>query len=135
MSYLLDSDVVADWLRGRADAVQIVSTLRDQGLAISLVTYGEIYEGIYGSRDPRASEQVFVQFVRGVDVLPLTRPIMQRFARVRGELRRAGMIIGDFDLLIAATALHHKLTVVTRNVRHFQRIPELALYQPDMSTL
>jgi tRNA(fMet)-specific endonuclease VapC len=60
---------------------------------------------------------------------------MQRFARVRGELRRAGMIIGDFDLLIAATALHHKLTVVTRNVRHFQRIPELALYQPDMSTL
>lgn len=135
MSYLLDSDVVADWLRGRADAVHLVSMLHDQGLAISLITYGEIYEGIYFSRDPRASEQVFVQFLRSVEVLPLTRRIMQRFARVRGELRRTGLIIGDFDLLIAATAIQHNLTVVTRNVRHFQRIPGLALYRRDSPAL
>jgi predicted nucleic acid-binding protein len=100
-------------------------------LAISLITYGEIYEGIYGTRDPRASEQVFVRFLRGVEVLPLNRRVMQRFARVRGELRCTGLIIGDFDLLIAATALHYELMVVTRNVRHCQRIPGLALYQPD----
>jgi predicted nucleic acid-binding protein len=134
MTYLLDSDVVADWLRGRADAVQLVATLSSRALVISLITYGEIYEGIYGSRDPRTSEQGFVQFLRGVEVLPLNRRIMQRFARVRGELRRSGMIIGDPDLLIAATALHHGLTVVTRNVRHFERIPELTLYQSDAPT-
>jgi len=37
-------------------------------------------------------------------------------------------MIGDFDILIAATALHHDLTLVTRNRRHFERIPNLALY-------
>lgn len=54
---------------------------------------------------------------------------MERFAGIRGDLRRRGQLIPDLDLLIAATALHHDLTLLTRNVRHFDRIPELRLYQ------
>jgi predicted nucleic acid-binding protein len=42
---------------------------------------------------------------------------MQRFAHIRGELRRSGQIIGDFDILIAATAIYHNLTLVTRNIK------------------
>lgn len=60
---------------------------------------------------------------------PMTKPIMQRFARIRGELRRTGNIIGDFDILIAATALHHNLTLVTRNLRDYNRIPNLDIYK------
>ena len=45
MSYLIDSDWVADYLRGRPDAVALLPTL--DGRAISLITFGEIYEGIY----------------------------------------------------------------------------------------
>ena len=56
---------------------------------------------------------------------------MDVFARTRVELRRAGRLIPDLDLLIAATAIHHDLTLLTRNVRHFGRIPELQLYQPS----
>ncbi len=63
------------------------------------------------------------------DVLPLNKPIMKRFARIRGHLRQTGSIIGQADVLIAATALHYNLTVVTRNIRHFERIPDLLLYQ------
>ena len=54
---------------------------------------------------------------------------MRRFALIRGDLRYRGELIGDPDILIAATALHHNLTLVTGNVRHFQRIAGLALYQ------
>jgi predicted nucleic acid-binding protein len=71
---------------------------------------------------------VFRQFLRRVDVLPLNRSIMRRFAQVRGELRRRGQLVGDPDLLIAATALHHGLVLVTNNRRHFERIAELQLY-------
>lgn len=53
---------------------------------------------------------------------------MQRFARLRGDLRRKGQLIGDPDILIAATALHHDLMLVTRNLRDFQRVPGLTLY-------
>jgi tRNA(fMet)-specific endonuclease VapC len=54
---------------------------------------------------------------------------MEVFARTRADLRRSGQLIADLDLLIAATALHHDLTLLTRNVRHFARIPGLRLYQ------
>ena len=55
---------------------------------------------------------------------------MKRFARLRGQLRQAGTLIGDADTLIAVTALHHDLTLVTGNVRHFNRIPNLVLLTP-----
>jgi tRNA(fMet)-specific endonuclease VapC len=128
---LVDSDRVADWLRGRPAAVRLLESLEPDGLAISLVTYGEIYEGIYYGRDPAGSERVFRAFLRAVDVLPLTRPIMRRFARLRGDLRRQGRLIGDPDLLIAATALHHNLTLVTGNRDHFRRVPGLRLYPTE----
>jgi predicted nucleic acid-binding protein len=56
---------------------------------------------------------------------------MERFAFIRGELRANGQLIGDADLLIAATALEHDLTLVTQNLHHFNRIPGLKLYQSD----
>jgi tRNA(fMet)-specific endonuclease VapC len=55
---------------------------------------------------------------------------MERFAGIRADLRRRGQIISDFDILLAATALHYDLTVLSRNIRHFNRIPDLKLYQP-----
>ena len=54
---------------------------------------------------------------------------MQQFAQIRGELRRTGRIISDLDILIAATAINHNLTVVTRNIKDYQRIPHLKLYK------
>jgi tRNA(fMet)-specific endonuclease VapC len=127
MTYLVDTDWVADYLKGRQQAVQLLNGLAPQGLSISLITFGEIYEGIYFGHSAVAQEKAFRQFLTVVQVLPLNRPIMQRFARIRGQLRRQGQIIGDPDILIAATALHHNLTLVTRNVAHFGRISGLRL--------
>jgi tRNA(fMet)-specific endonuclease VapC len=129
MSYLVDTDVVANALKGRPEETTLLTNLSPQGLAISLITYGEIYDGIYHGRDPQTNERNFLQFLRWVDVVSLNRTVMKQFARLRGHLRRAGQIIPDPDILIAATALHHDLTLVTHNTRHFSRIPDLKLYQ------
>ena len=99
MKYLVDTDWVAEYLKGRDPAVQTLEAMAPEDLAISLITYGEIYEGIFFGRDPKQSERVFRQFLRSVDVLPLTKPIMRRFARIRGQLRRQGLLIPDPDLL------------------------------------
>src|SRR5437660_870322 len=129
MTYFIDSDVVADYLGAKPQALDLLSALAKEDIALSLVTVGEIYEGIYYGRDPRKAEAVFHQFLRMAETLPLTHTIMQRFAQIRGELRRKGQIIGDFDMLIAATALHHDLLVVNRNTKDYQRIPHLQLYK------
>lgn len=90
-----------------------------------IITYGELYDGIDGSYNPKAAEQVFRQFLRLAVVLPLNRSIMRRFAVVRRNLRGSGQQIPDMDVLIAATATYHQLTLITHNARHFGRIPGL----------
>lgn len=129
MKYLVDTDWVADYLKGKPDASQILSTLARDGIAISLMTLGELYEGIHYGRDPQAHERGLRLFLRQASVLTLNRAIMRRFAVVRGALRHRGQLIGDTDLLIGATALHPGLVLVTRNTRHFERIPHLPLYR------
>ncbi len=70
MKYLLDSDQVADYLKGRPEATELLSSLAQEGLAMSIMSFGEIYEGIYYGRDPEASEEGFRKFLRGVRILP-----------------------------------------------------------------
>ncbi len=127
MSYLVDTDRIVDYLKGRQEATDLFESLHVDGLAMSLVTYAELYEGIYYGANPQPAERGLRLLLRTVDVLPLTRAIMRRFAMLRGNLRRTGLQIGDLDTLIAATALHHNLTLVTRNVRHYTRISGLRI--------
>ncbi len=54
---------------------------------------------------------------------------MERFAGIRALLRKSGQPIPDFDILLAATALYHDLTVLTFNRRHLSRIPDLKLFE------
>ena len=129
MSYLVDTDIVVGWLKGRQEEIVLLRNFSQERLAISLISYGEVFDGIYYGRDPDANEKSFRQFLRWVDVLPLNRRIMRRFARIRGQLRREGQLIGDSDLLIGATAIIHDLTLVTHNVRHFNRLSNLKLYR------
>jgi tRNA(fMet)-specific endonuclease VapC len=127
MRYLVDTDRTADYLNGQPEGVELLRERGASGLAISIITYGEIYEGIYTAPNSDAAERGFRQFLRWVTVLPLEQPTMRRFARIRGDLRRRGLLIGDPDLLIAATALEHRLILLTRNRLHFERIPRLRL--------
>lgn len=87
MSHLIDTDWVVDYLKGRAPAVALLTGLFEQGLALSVITFAETYEGIYYGSDPRGNEAIFRRFLVGVRVLPVTRTIGRRFALLRGQLR------------------------------------------------
>lgn len=128
MNYLVDTDMVVDYLKGKPKAVEHLTSLLDQGLSISIITYGEIYEGIYFGQDPKSAQRGFLQFLRGVNVLPLNRTAMKEFARIRGKLRKERRLIGDPDILIAATATINKLTLITGNKKDFQRVEDLKLF-------
>lgn len=126
--YLIDTDVMIEYLKGYRRSTELLFRLRDDGLSISLVTYGEVYEGIYYGESPVESARGFLAVLHEVNVPPLTKLIMRRFGRLRGMLRANGTLIPDPDLLIAATAIHHGLTLVTRNTSHFERVPDLILF-------
>jgi tRNA(fMet)-specific endonuclease VapC len=130
--YLLDTDWTVDILNGQEKAIHTVLELAPAGLAISIITYGELYEGAAFAHDPHPALAGLRSFLKGKAILPLTQPIMERFAQIRGSLPRPiRQQIGDLDILIAATCLEHNLTLLTRNFKDFRQIPNLKLYQPN----
>ena len=128
MTYLIDTDRVVDYLKGRPEAIELLQGLGEDGLSISVITLGELLDGIYYGTDPLRHLRGFRDFLEFVAVVNVDESIMARFARLRGQMRQSGQSIGDFDLIIAATALEHDLTLVTRNLRHFTRIPRRILF-------
>ena len=131
-SYLLDSDWIVDVLTGQEKAIHTLLELAPAGLAVSIITYGELYEGAAFAHEPEPALSGLRSFLKGKAILPLTQPIMERFAQIRGSLpRQIRQQIGDLDILIAATCLEHHLTLLTRNLKDYQQIPHLKLYQPN----
>lgn len=127
MKYLVDTDWVADYLKGRAPAVSLLQRLRPDGLAIRVITFGEVYEGIHYGTKPDREKAALAQTLRVMTVLDVDVEIARRFALIRGDLRQRGLLIPQPDILIAATAIDYDLTLVTRNLRHFDRMPDLMI--------
>ena len=122
LRYLIDTDWVIDRLNQIERVVNRLKELCPQGLAISIISLAELYEGVHYSRHPEQSQQALEAFLEDVSVLGIDKEICQLFGKERGRLRQQGALIGDFDLLIAATELHYGLTVLTNNHQHFERV-------------
>jgi len=131
MPYLLDSDWVVDHLADVPAAHDLLDRLSADGIAVSIITYLEAYEGVERSPDRPAAEAKFQTFMRQVPVLPVSRAIARRCAIIRHTLRRQGKRVDRraLDLLIAATALEHGLMLVTRNAEDYEDVPNLQLYR------
>jgi tRNA(fMet)-specific endonuclease VapC len=127
MEYLLDTSWIIQVLAGQPEAATQHKRLNLSRVAASYVSFGEIYEVAFNYANPQAHLLSLRQFLAPFKRLTLTEPIMERFAEIRAHLRRRGQMISDFDILLGATALHHDLTVLTYNRKHFARIPDLKI--------
>jgi len=97
------------------------------GVGLSIASVAELWEGVLYSRNPAKSQANLERFLHVVEVLEMDQATCRKFGELRGMLRKQGMRIGDFDILIAATALQLDLTLLTNNRRHFERIPGLRI--------
>lgn len=133
MPYLIDTDHVIDHLAEQPAVVTLLNRLTADGIAISIITYMEVYEGIVRDPDPEEARAKFDRFLAGVPVLPFSEAVAQTCARVRHELRTQHKRVNSraLDLLNAGTAIHHGLTFVTRNLEDYDDIPGLQLYQSN----
>lgn len=110
MRYLLDSDWVIDALGGVSSAIEPIRRYAPDGIAVSIITYGEVFHGGYGFPNPQEHLDTFRRFFAPFSLLGLNDPIMEIFAHNRHLLQRQGNTIPDLDLLIAVTVAN--LTLV-----------------------
>ena len=138
--YLLDTDMCIYLLNGHPHVKARVAQVGVAALAVAIATVGELYFGAYNSARVEANVARVRAFLSppGPHILLIDVPAAEQFGRLKAILRRAGRPIGDIDLFIAGVALCHGLTVVTNNISHFERIPELPwenwLEPPPMSS-
>lgn len=129
--YLLDTDILSN-LAKRTPSTALVAKLASvprEAQFTSSITLGEMVYGAY--RLPEYTSLFLERLDRvllpNLSVLPFDVAAAHRYGEMRAELERRGTPLGEADLRIGAIALTRGLTVVTGNVRHFQRIPNLSV--------
>ncbi len=129
--YLLDTDILSNLLR-RAPSTALVTKLASIPPEQQYTSSITLEERVYGAYRLKERAGVLLQrldetLLPNLPILPFDASAARRYGEVRAELERRGTLIGDADLRIASIALTHDLTVVTANVRHFQKVPGLAV--------
>lgn len=127
MNVLVDTCVLSEFQRPVPDerVVSLFDRLSDREIHLSAITIGEITKGIALLELGRQRLRL-QRWLHGIEqdyvdqILPVDRDVARIWGENSARLRQAGMTIPVSDGLIAATAVHHALPLMTRNVRHFQ---------------
>ena len=124
---LLDTDTLSEIMKGKNPSVEQHASeyLRTQGqFRFSVITRYEILRGL---KSKQAFQQIaiFENKCNKSYIYPVTDEIVVQASEIYAHLHQKGLLISDADILIAATAIVHNLTLITGNVVHFNRIPNL----------
>jgi len=101
-------------------ALAFLEARQDDRLYVTFTVAGELAAGLSLSARSR-----WEQFLGPFHILPFTADVAWEYGRAFRHLKANGLLIGANDLWIAATALAYKMPIVTRNVEHYRRVPDL----------
>lgn len=123
---LLDTDILSSIMRRQPQAVMHARQYlaKYPRLSFSIITRYEVLRGLL-AKDAQRQRSAFDRLCAASEVLPLDEAVIARAAEVYADLYRRGELIGDADILIAATALVHGYTLVTNNETHHRRVAGL----------
>ena len=96
-------------------------------VGISSITLAELQYGIMKSSDPKKNQEALDKFLTPLEILDFDYYATFEYGKIRAELEKRGTPIGPLDTLIASHAMSLKLTLVTNNVKEFERIPDLKI--------
>ena len=126
MKYLLDTDTVSYALRGEGQVTGRITSHKPSELCISAISLAELRYGA-DRKGSRRLHALIDTFAGAVEVAAFGEDAALEFGRIGTILAERGIPIGEFDVLIAAHAACLRCTLVTNNIRHFSKVPGLAL--------
>ncbi len=125
--YLLDTNVCVGFLKAQPAITGKLTAVPPSALYLCAVVKAELYYGARASQHIARNLATLQTFFEPYISLGFDDECAERYGELRADLRRTGQLIGPNDTMIAATALVHKLTLVTHNTREFSRVPGLRL--------
>lgn len=123
--YLLDTNILSELIKNpQGPVMRRIHTVGEETICTSIVVAAEMRFGAEKKGSPTLAAKV-EQILDNIEILPLDIDADRHYADIRGYLESQGSMIGPNDLLIAAHARSLGLTVVTDNIREFDRVPDL----------
>ena len=125
--YLLDTDTVIYSLKGEPAVEKNLREHFHDPMKMSVITLMELYYGAHKSQKIASNLAKIKTLEISFQIIPISEESAEIFGMIKAQLEKAGSPLDDFDLIIASCALSNNLMLVTKNVRHFQRIEGLKL--------
>lgn len=125
LRFLLDTNIAIYVIKRRPLAALELFNAHSGQMAVSSITLAELLHGAEKSSAPERTLAVVEDFCSRLDVLAYGARAAQHYGSIRAALERAGQPIGVNDMHIAAHARSEGLTLVSNNLREFDRVPAL----------
>lgn len=125
-NYLLDTDICIFWLHDKYNLVDKINQVGAESCYVSEITIAELFFGAYNGKFPEEDSKDVAKVSGAFGIKPAYL-VFERFGKEKARLKKAGLIIPEFDILIATTAVHHNLILVTNNTKHMSRIEGIKL--------
>jgi len=124
---ILDSNTISYYFRGDPQVVPRLQAVRPSDLGVPAIVEYELRYGLLRLPQEAAAPRLaaLIRLLQPMQSLPFDSECAAHAARIRADMEAIGTPIGPHDTLIAATALRHQATLVTRNTREFSRVPGL----------
>jgi tRNA(fMet)-specific endonuclease VapC len=123
---ILDTDGCIEILRGNQRVIARRRESLDE-VATTWITTAELSYGAAKSRAPVTNQNLVIEFLSTLSVIGLNLPAVEQFGRIKAALERQGNRVADAYLFIAAIALAQGATLITGNLHHYERMPELLI--------
>lgn len=124
--YLLDTNICIYLLKGQRNIAEKIMEIGAENCYISDITLAELWYGAANSGQKEKQCKGVIAVEKLFKVLPI-HEVVELFADNKVHLRQTGMIMDDFDIFIGSTAVRYGLVMVTENIKHLSRIPNITI--------
>ena len=124
--YLLDTCVCISMFRNEGKVRETLLNIGVENCYISEITIAELYFGLAKASDKKRKLEDIREVQRLFRIIPAYSSFKE-YGEILLSLEHTGQRVDQFDLLIGATAMHHELTLVTSNLKHFERMQGLEI--------
>jgi tRNA(fMet)-specific endonuclease VapC len=128
MKFLLDTNICIYIIKQKPlEVLHKFKTYQVGDIGISSITVAELEFGVQKSQYPAKNQQALAQFLLPLKIVDFDNAAATIYGDIRAKLEKQGTPIGSLDTLIAAHALSLQVTLITNNIREFNRVPNLKI--------
>ncbi|MBR6422446.1 type II toxin-antitoxin system VapC family toxin [bacterium] len=127
MRFLIDTNIIIYRLKNMGNVNANFLKYKNEDMFVSVISYGEL---VFGAKKSSAVEKNLqtVEAVKSIfPLIDVDADVMDVFGEIKAHTQKTGKVIDDMDMLIAASAISNKMTLVTHNTKHFENIPNLKI--------